>query len=327
VSIRALRGNNRFRADPAPPRLDSPARVLRRQRRLPLPRAVVRGAPVRAGRAARSRVAADRYRGGGVRDLAAALAAARRTRSQRLAAHRRAGGGVRGDERMLLRGDRPLAAGDGGGGRVPRTRRARPARRPDCPQPRRGCCSGGRRLPAHAGAARRGAGRSSVRVRERRALHGVHRPRPPALAPRRAGRRGRFGCGHADRVRLDLPGRAGSRGPGGRGSDCARRRRRHRAVVVRDPVRVRPARDGQVAARDLRAVRRAAAGDGDCDRGRRPASAAECGRPRRHRARHARRRAAPIGSDRQRRPNLRGSLGRQRPRPRGREGTRPPAVG
>ena len=68
---------------PGPPRrADAPRGVLRRQRGLPLPRAGVRRAPVRAGRAARRRLAQDRQRGAGLRTLAAALAAARRPGSR-----------------------------------------------------------------------------------------------------------------------------------------------------------------------------------------------------------------------------------------------------
>ena len=59
-------------------RASAPARVLRRQRDLPLPRAGVRGAAVRPRRAARDRLAADRRGGARAVRLAAAVAAAAR---------------------------------------------------------------------------------------------------------------------------------------------------------------------------------------------------------------------------------------------------------
>src|SRR3712207_7372038 len=56
------------------------ARVLRRQRRLPLPRAGVRGAALRPGGRARRRVAADRRGGGDLRALAPPVADRKSTR-------------------------------------------------------------------------------------------------------------------------------------------------------------------------------------------------------------------------------------------------------
>ena len=85
----ALRSRSRLggRLLAAPPRA-----LLRRQRRLPLPRPRVRGAAVRARRAARRRLAADRERRRAVRPLAPALARAAHARGPagRRVARRRA---------------------------------------------------------------------------------------------------------------------------------------------------------------------------------------------------------------------------------------------
>src|SRR5687768_15965980 len=103
-------GATRCKVDDPP---GTTARLLRRERRLPLPRPGVRGAPLRPRRAARHRVAADRRGGRGAPRLAPALDAAARPH----AAPARRGAGA--DELLLLPGDRPAAAGDGGGDRVP----------------------------------------------------------------------------------------------------------------------------------------------------------------------------------------------------------------
>ena len=72
------------------------------------------------------------------------------------------GSRLRRDERLLLRLDRPAAAGDGGGDRVHRPDRARGDRCAHGPQRRRGRGGGRRRLPADARAFRR-ASRSESR--------------------------------------------------------------------------------------------------------------------------------------------------------------------
>ena len=105
------------------------ARLLRRQRRLPLPRPRVRRAALRAGGRARRRVAADRRRrrpssrsgAGPWRAYARLSATARRTLH-------RLGRRARRDERLLLPRDRPAAARHGRGDRVPPGDRAGRAR-------------------------------------------------------------------------------------------------------------------------------------------------------------------------------------------------------
>ena len=95
-----------------------------RQRRLPLPRPGVRRAAVRARRRARRGVAADRRRGArSSRSGGARGTLLRNPDGDRLG--RRAGA----DELLLLRRDRPAAAGDGGRDRVPAGDRARRDRR------------------------------------------------------------------------------------------------------------------------------------------------------------------------------------------------------
>ncbi len=105
--------NARLKADDAVAMSRSPAsaRLLPRQRGLPLPRPGVRGAAVRARRRARRGLAADRRRRARVRALAAALADARARGPRRPPAAARVGGGARGDELQLLPRHRPTAAG------------------------------------------------------------------------------------------------------------------------------------------------------------------------------------------------------------------------
>src|SRR4051794_593410 len=91
----------------APP---APAPLLPRQRGLPLPRAGVRRAAVRARRRARRRVAADRLGGARLRPLAQALARVRRPGRRGPPAAARLGGGAGRDERLLLRRHRPPRA-------------------------------------------------------------------------------------------------------------------------------------------------------------------------------------------------------------------------
>ena len=105
------------------------AALLRRKRRLPLPRACVRGAPLRPRRASRSRMAADRERSRGLRALATTVARTRPIGPRRARDRRRARGRLRGDERVLLRRDRPPAARHRRGDRVPARHRAGRPRR------------------------------------------------------------------------------------------------------------------------------------------------------------------------------------------------------
>ncbi len=198
--------------DEAPRRCGAARGVLRRQRRLPLPRAFLRGAALRPGRRARRRVAPDRLGRRDLRPLAAALADVSRARSRRTDADRRAGSRLCRDERLLLHLDRPAPAGDGCRDRVHRPDRPRGDRCADGSQRRRGRDSGRRRVPADARAVRGGAGRGGLRLCERRAVHRLHRPRPPrrtALGPERDRR---AGGGNAARLPLRLPDRALERG-------------------------------------------------------------------------------------------------------------------
>ena len=113
---------------PAPP-------LLRRQRRLPLPRPGVRGAALRARRRARRRLAADRVRRADLRGLAAAVAGVRGAGPRGPAPAARLGRGAGADERLLLRWrstGSPL--GHGRGDRVPARDRARRARAPAAPR-------------------------------------------------------------------------------------------------------------------------------------------------------------------------------------------------
>src|SRR5262249_9800707 len=80
--------------------------LLRRQRRLPLSRPVVRGPALRPRRRARRRVAAHRLSRARLGPLAPPLAEAERARPSRPAADRRARRGLRAHERLLLPLDR-----------------------------------------------------------------------------------------------------------------------------------------------------------------------------------------------------------------------------
>ena len=107
---------------------------------------------------------------------------------------------------------------------------------------------------------------------------------------RRDRRAGRF---DADRAGLrDAAGRVGG-GARVHGPGRAAGRHRRRPRVLGDPVRLRPARDGEADARRLRADGGAAARDGDGDRHRRARPDPERDRGRRRRARRRRGCAAP----------------------------------
>ena len=192
-SGRGLRGENCCMLSPL---ADGPAAgVLRRQRGVPLPRAGVRGAAVRAGGAARCRVAADHERGGRVRGLAPAVAFAASGRRIDGAAGGGARGRARGDEQLLLRGDRAPSARHRVRDRVPAGDRARGDGRALAAQRRRARAGGGRCVRARRRRAERRAARGGVCVRQRGAVRAVHRARAPRVARagdrrhRRAGRR------------------------------------------------------------------------------------------------------------------------------------------
>ena len=144
-----------------------PPRLLRRQRRLPLPRTGVRRAPLRPRRRARRRLAADRC-GRAVfalwrrpwRCSDGSTSAAGDGRSLRGARARR-------DERLLLPGDRPAAARHGRRDRVPAGDRAGGARDADAPHAARRSRSrsaASRRSPASGSRASRSASRSPWRT-------------------------------------------------------------------------------------------------------------------------------------------------------------------
>ena len=231
----------------------------------------VRGAAVRARRRARRRVAADRLRGRGLRAVAAAVARVRRARPRRPPPAARLGRRARGDELLLLPGDRPAAARHRRGDRVPAGDRARRARRAHAAQ----------RWP---------------------------RSRSPCPActcsPTCGWRASRSGVAFAFAnavlfaAYIVLAHRVAQRGGDRRASTGWRRRCWSRVVVVTplggwaavpafgdpvallagigvgislvgDPVRLRPARDAPAAAGDLRADGLAAAGDRDGRRHRR----------------------------------------------------------
>ena len=178
------------------------------------------------------------------------------------------------DERdCFYSGDRPAAAGDGRGDRVHRPDRARAARRPSRAQRRRGRGRGRRRLPAHERAAST-ASRSASRSRSPTPCCSP----PTSSSPIASHAGGQLGGvdGLAAAMLLAFvvvsPIGLGERRHAFDGSGRARRRHRRRRLVVGHPVRLRPAGDGTPRACDLRAVRRAAPGDGDGDRRRRAAT-------------------------------------------------------
>ena len=169
-------------------RADAARGVLRRQRGLPLPRAGIRRAPLRAGRAARRRLAADRHRRRRLRALAEAVARAARARPSRSSDRGRDGRRPGGHERLLLHRHRPPPAGDGRRDRVPAGHRAGRAGDANGPQRGRPRLGSRRRLSADRRAHRGRADRGRVRLRERRPVRGLHRPRPPRRPARPDGR-------------------------------------------------------------------------------------------------------------------------------------------
>jgi hypothetical protein len=253
----------------------SPADLLRRERRVPLPGTGLRGAPVQPRRTARSGLAADCQRRARVRRLAPALAGAPRRRPVHRPPAGRTRRGARLDEQLLLPGDRPAAARDGVGHRVPSGDRAGRLRRPLAAQRRRARPRGGWRLRADG---RPAAGRNAgirLRLRQRWAVRALHRARAPRVAPFEP--RGHRRPGHGDAARRAgglragrLAGRASPARSGG-----ARRRRRGGGHVLGHPVRVRPAGDGAACPRDLLADGLAAARHRHRGRTRRPGADAD----------------------------------------------------
>src|SRR5215207_8353080 len=138
-------GDGRARASPP---------LLRRQRRLPLPRARLRSAAVRPRGRARRGLAAHSLRRAGVRALAPSLAAVREARPAGPAPAGGMGRGARGDERLLLRRDRPPATRHGRCHRVPPRDRPGRARRAQPAQRRRAGAGRAGRVPPHRRAAR-----------------------------------------------------------------------------------------------------------------------------------------------------------------------------
>src|SRR5262249_13877663 len=109
------------------------------------------------------------------------------------------------------------------------------------------------------------------------------------------GRGGRPRRGDALRAHLHLTRRAHRRRARPRRSGRDRRGNRGWADFVRDPVRLRSAGDGAAGPGHVRALRRAAARDGDRDRSRGSSPVAYRGRPCRNRAGHGRGGPPPRG--------------------------------
>ena len=249
----------------------APARLLRRQRDLPLPRPRLRGAAVRARRRARRRLAADRLGRARVRALAPALArcGAPRRDGRRLLA--RVGRRPRRHELLLLPGHRPPAARHRRRDRVPARDRARRARRAHAratpprsrsPSPASTCS------PACASRASRWASRS------RSPTPRCSRSTSCSPTASRGTRRSPGSTASAASMLIAAVAVTPLAGwavvPALADPVALARRHRRRHLVVGDPLRRRPARDARAAARDLRA-------DGQrCCRPPRRSSASSC---------------------------------------------------
>ena len=128
--VRKPYGRSSCRCDRRGRQQGAAAPVLRRQRRVPLPRPGVRGAAVRAGGRARRGLAAHRLRRAHLRPVAAAVAGAGAARRRGAPPAPRLGRRAGADELLLLPGHRPAAAGHRCRHRVPARDRARGARAP-----------------------------------------------------------------------------------------------------------------------------------------------------------------------------------------------------
>src|SRR5438067_5270418 len=220
------------------------AGVLRRQRRLPLPGPVAGRAAVGPAGRVRGGVAAGGKRGGGVRALAAAVAADPRAEPGRPPHAAGPGRGAGRDEHGVLPGGGPAPAVHGRRDRVPRhrdpgrRRGTNPAQRRG-PPPHHGGRGGHHGDPRH-----RAAARVRLRLRELRAVHAVHRARPPDRQRGRPGRDRPPGGGHARRGGGRYAVGPGRRAARVRPSGAAAGRGGGRRVLVGDSLRHRPAGHG-----------------------------------------------------------------------------------
>ena len=268
--------------------------LLRGKRRVPLPRAGVRGAPLHPGRAAGGGVASDRERGADPGDLAAALACPLPGRPGDPPARRADGLRPGRHERQLLHRHRPPAARHRGGDRVPpgyRARRARDADSRGTPPRSASRPAASTRSPTCTWAARRSASRP--RLRERRALRLATSSSPTASpeAPASPGIDGLAGAMLAAAVAIMPAAPAAAHALTDPALLAA-------GIGVGVTSSVIPYICDQLAmARlpraDLRASGLAPPGHGDGDRHRRPRSDPHGGRGRRRRARDRRRGASP----------------------------------
>ena len=193
-----------------------------------------------------------------------------RARPRRPAHARRDGAVLAVDERVLLRRDRPAAAGHGRRDRVPAGDRARRGRGADGAQ--RGCAARSRSpastcSPTSASSASRSGSPSRSRTRPSSRSTSCSGTASPGSG-RWAGIDGLAAAMLVAAVAITPIGGPGA-APALLDPVALARRHRRRRRVVGDPVRLRPARDAAAGALDLRAARLAAARDGDRRRRRR----------------------------------------------------------
>jgi hypothetical protein len=281
--------------------------LLPHQRGLPLPRAVAGGAVVRPRAGVGRRLATDRGRGGGVRELAPTVADLGRGGAEPAGHLAGVGRGARRDELLVLPGRRPAATVDGGRDRVPRHRRARGRGRPHAPQPAGAaprCGRGGRpdRRPH-----RRAAAGIRVRVRQLPRIHAVRHARASNRQPRCRRRADRHGHPADERDRPTRtvddhrcarrdPGRYRSGHPRVHPPALAGLGNRGGSVLLGHPVRHRSVGDGPPPPGDLRPDAGHPARGRHRDRLPRPRAGTHAPGPGRDRAGHPRRRAAPRGA-------------------------------
>jgi hypothetical protein len=258
-----------------PPQNPPAADLLRRQRRLSLPGAGLRRAAVRTGLAERRGLASDHQRRDRVRRVAAPLAAAPGCGPRRPASGRRPRRRPRRHEHLLLRGDRAAAARDRVRDRVSPGDPARGAR-PALGAQRCGArARGDGCVPPHGRPVARGGAGVRAGLCQRGAVRSLHRACAPHLPGARPARHRRPRRGDADRRGGDHSDRSGGGGASPARSGRRRRRHRRRRQLVRDPLRLRPARDGAPAPRHVLDDGVAAPGDGDGDRHRRAGADSE----------------------------------------------------